>query len=77
MQALAMVRAMMRRPRLIILDEATSAMDSDLEVHALRLLRKELPGTVIVVVSHRSELAMEFDHQIYMNRWGPARQEVL
>jgi len=77
MQALALVRALMRHPRLVILDEATSAMDSDLEVHSLRLLRKELPGTVLVVVSHRSELAIEFDHQIYMNRWGPARQAIL
>ena len=74
MQALALVRVLLRRPQLVILDEATSAMDSDLEVHSLSLLRKALPDTVLIVVSHRPELAMEFDHQIYMNRWGPVRQ---
>ena len=72
LQALALVRALMRRPHLVILDEATSAMDSELEIHSLHLLCKELPGTTLIVVSHRSELAMGFDHQIYMNRWGPA-----
>ena len=71
LQALALVRVVMRGPQLVILDEATSAMDADLELHAIKFLRRQLPTAVIIVVSHRSSLDLVFDHHIYIDRWGP------
>jgi ABC-type bacteriocin/lantibiotic exporter with double-glycine peptidase domain len=40
-----------------VLDEATAALDSENEERVLRLVRRVLPGSLLVMVSHRSEVA--------------------
>ena len=46
-------RAILQRPRILILDEATSSLDAGSEQQLLSSLRRILPGTTIVVISHR------------------------
>lgn len=49
-QRLALARALIRKPRLLILDDATSAVDPSVEAEILRALKgAELPSTVVVV----------------------------
>lgn len=49
-QRLALARALIRKPRLLILDDATSAVDPSVEAGILRALKgAELPSTVVVV----------------------------
>lgn len=55
-QRLAFARALLLRPRLVYLDEASSAMDEGLEHAMYRLLRQELPEAIVVSVGHRSTL---------------------
>ncbi len=50
------MRALVARPRLVLLDEATSALDEDTEAALYRLLRRELPESIIVSIGHRSSL---------------------
>ncbi len=52
-QRLGLGRAILQRPRILILDEATSSLDSSSEQHLLNNLRRILPSTTIVVISHR------------------------
>jgi len=52
-QRLGICRAILQRPRILILDEATSSVDAGSEQQLLRSLRRILPGTTIVVISHR------------------------
>jgi ABC-type multidrug transport system fused ATPase/permease subunit len=49
-QRLALARALIRKPRLLILDDATSAVDPSVEAEILRSLKSaELPSTIVVV----------------------------
>ena len=51
-QRIALARALIREPRILILDEATSAIDSEKEAQIFQNIRKIMKGTIIVV-SHR------------------------
>jgi ABC-type multidrug transport system fused ATPase/permease subunit len=52
-QRLGIGRAILQRPRILILDEATSSLDASSEQQVLGRLRKILPGSTIIVISHR------------------------
>jgi ABC-type multidrug transport system fused ATPase/permease subunit len=52
-QRLGIARAILQRPRVLILDEATSSLDGRSEQQLLWNLGEVLPGSTIVVVSHR------------------------
>ncbi|MCK2218524.1 ABC transporter ATP-binding protein/permease [Actinomadura sp. ATCC 31491] len=53
-QRVAFARILLTRPKVVFLDESTSALNEDLEFRLYRLVRTELPGTIVVSVSHRS-----------------------
>ena len=55
-QRLAVGRVLLNRPRIVFLDEASSAMDEGLEHAMYELLRESLPETIMVSVGHRSTL---------------------
>jgi ABC-type multidrug transport system fused ATPase/permease subunit len=49
-QRISLARALIRKPRLLVLDDATSAVDPSVEAEILRSLRgAALPSTVVVV----------------------------
>ncbi len=57
-QRISLARALVRRPRLLILDDATSAVDPEVEARILAGLRNELAadgagGSTLVVVAYR------------------------
>jgi ATP-binding cassette, subfamily B, bacterial len=52
-QRLALARALVRQPRLLVLDDATSAVDPEVEQRILDGLRHAATGTTVVVVAHR------------------------
>jgi ATP-binding cassette, subfamily B, bacterial len=65
-QRIALGRALVRRPRLLILDDATSAVDPSIESSILAgLKRAELPSTVVVVAYRRSSIALA-DEVVYL-----------
>lgn len=73
-QRLSLARALLRQPDLLILDEATNALDSRLEedIHA-RLLALR-PRMTIVIVTHRLHGALAADHVVCLNRGGVAEE---
>ena len=52
-QRLGIARAILQRPRILILDEATSSLDGVSEQQLLSGLHALLPGSTIIVISHR------------------------
>lgn len=52
-QRLSLARALARRPRLVLLDDALSAVDTHTEAEILRGLRGALAGRTAVIASHR------------------------
>ncbi|MBW3620703.1 MAG: ABC transporter ATP-binding protein/permease [Actinobacteria bacterium] len=58
-QRIALARALIRRPRLLVLDDATSSVDPAVETAILtNLSAAGLPSTVIVVAYRRSSIAL-------------------
>ena len=54
-QRLALARAVLRKPRLLVMDEATSAIDVAGEREILEALRALDPRPTIVIIAHRAE----------------------
>jgi ATP-binding cassette, subfamily B, bacterial len=56
-QRIALARALLRRPRVLILDEPTSALDIETEKLVASNLRRALPSCTLIVITHRPALA--------------------
>ncbi|MDT5335865.1 MAG: vitamin B12/bleomycin/antimicrobial peptide transport system ATP-binding/permease protein [Mycobacterium sp.] len=63
-QRIAFARILLNKPRVVFLDESTSAMDEGLEMMLYRLLRAELPDSILVSVSHRETVEQHHDRQL-------------
>ena len=60
-QRICLTRAILRNPQLLILDEATNAIDYDSESKIYEALRALRENTTIVVISHRSTSLLDAD----------------
>jgi putative ATP-binding cassette transporter len=58
-QRIAIARAILARPKWLLLDEATAAMDMKLEERIYTLIARRLPETTVLSIAHRGSL---FDH---------------
>ena len=60
-QRIALARALLSNPRILILDEAMSALDSESEAAILRDLNKMMPERTVIIISHRLAAASHCD----------------
>ncbi len=65
-QRLALARALVRRPRLLVLDDATSSVDPQVEERILRGLRES--AATVVVVAYRKATIELADEVVYIER---------
>jgi ABC-type multidrug transport system fused ATPase/permease subunit len=63
----SLARALVRRPRVLILDDATSAVDPTIEAEILAGLRAELQTTLIVIAYRLSTIRLA-DRVLYLDR---------
>lgn len=56
-QRIALARALLRNPSVLILDEPTSALDPETERLVAQNLRQSLRGRTVIVITHRPALA--------------------
>jgi vitamin B12/bleomycin/antimicrobial peptide transport system ATP-binding/permease protein len=63
-QRVAFARVLLSRPRAVFLDESTSALDEGLEMMLYQLVRRELPDTIVVSVSHRSTVEQHHEQEL-------------
>lgn len=75
-QRLMFARLLLNKPRLILLDETTSALDAASACQLLRLLRQQLPDSAVLLVSHQNFLAEVADHQYRLDDLSDAIQGV-
>lgn len=66
-QRIAFARTLLQRPRWILMHEATSAMSSAEEQDLLDLIRRELPDSAMIVITHRL-IARQFERRIVVSR---------
>jgi putative ATP-binding cassette transporter len=69
-QRLAFARLLLQRPDIIVLDEATAALDQRSQTRMMELLLRELPDATVVSIGHRAELADFHHRKIALARGG-------
>jgi ABC-type multidrug transport system fused ATPase/permease subunit len=65
-QRIALARAVIREPQLLILDDATSAVDPSVEQAILARLREASSGTTVLVVAYRMATILLADEVVYL-----------
>jgi ABC-type multidrug transport system fused ATPase/permease subunit len=65
-QLIAFARAIVRNPTIMILDEATSSIDTETEALIQKAITKVLKGRTSVVIAHRLSTVVDADRIIVM-----------
>jgi len=68
-QRLAFARVLLHRPDIVVLDEATAALDSPSQDRVMEVLSQELKDATVISIGHRQELA-DFHHRKIILRRG-------
>lgn len=66
-QRTALARAIMREPAILILDDATSSVDTETEEEIFENLQRVLPGRTSIIISHRVSSLKNCDLIIYLD----------
>ena len=67
-QRIGIARAVVRQPRLMILDEPTASLDSTTEAEVMRTLWKVMEGRTTLIISHRLALVRPLDRIIVIDK---------
>ncbi|UUE58312.1 ABC transporter ATP-binding protein/permease [Pectobacterium aroidearum] len=73
-QRLSLARALLLRPTLLCLDEATSQLDDAAALQLLDHIRTALPRTIVLAVSHQPAVLACFTHQIRLTPLEPEKK---
>ena len=65
MQRLAIARALVRKPSVLVLDEVTNHLDANAREIFGKLLRQLAPGRIVIIVSHDLALTELCDEKIF------------
>lgn len=66
-QRLCIARALLKKPKILILDDSTSAVDTKTEAMILTMLREELPNTTKIIIAQRISSVENADHIIVLD----------
>ena len=67
-QLISFARALAHRPQILILDEATSAVDTDTELRVRSALERMIQGRTSVVIAHRLSTIQRADTILVMHK---------
>ena len=65
-QRLSLARALVRHPRLLVMDDATSAVDPEVEARILAALRTQGAGSTVLVVAYRKATIALADQVVFL-----------
>ena len=66
-QRLCIARALLKRPKILILDDSTSAVDTATDAKIRAALREAIPGTTKLIIAQRISSVMDADRIIVLN----------
>ncbi len=67
-QRIAIARALLKNPPLLILDEATSELDTESELLVQKALSNLMVGRTVLVIAHRLSTVRRADHIVVLDR---------
>ncbi|KKK12653.1 hypothetical protein AOCH_001343 [Aspergillus ochraceoroseus] len=74
-QLLCLARALVSRPKILIMDEATASIDMESDLRIQRTLRQEIHGCTLLVIAHRLSTIADFDRIIVMDEGKVAEMD--
>ena len=60
-QLLSIIRVIIRRPKIVLMDEITSNLDKKTEVMVVELLFEALKGVTTIAIAHKLDTVKNFD----------------
>ena len=66
-QRLCIARALLKKPKILILDDSTSAVDTATDASIRRAFREEIPNTTKLIIAQRISSVMDADRIIVMD----------
>jgi ATP-binding cassette subfamily B protein len=66
-QRLCIARALLKKPKVLILDDSTSAVDTATDAKIRRSFREEIPGTTKLIIAQRISSVQDADRIVVMN----------
>ncbi|KAF4157600.1 hypothetical protein CNMCM6936_009212 [Aspergillus lentulus] len=66
-QLLCLARALVSRPKILIMDEATASIDMESDIRIQRTLRQVVRGCTLLVIAHRLSTIADFDRIIVLD----------
>jgi ATP-binding cassette subfamily C (CFTR/MRP) protein 1 len=67
-QLLSLAGAILHAPRIVVLDESTSAIDEDSDQLIQRLVREQMADKTILTIAHRLDSIMDYDRVIVLEK---------
>ena len=65
-QRLCIARALLKKPKILILDDSTSAVDTATDASIRKAFREEIPGTTTLIIAQRIASVQESDIIVLM-----------
>ena len=66
-QRLCIARALLKKPKILILDDSTSAVDTKTDAYIRKAFREEIPGTTKLIIAQRISSIQDADRIVVLN----------
>lgn len=67
-QLFCLARAVIKPGRILIMDEATSSVDSETDELMQRVLRDEFKGRTVIAIAHKLHTVLDFDRVVLLDK---------
>jgi ATP-binding cassette subfamily C (CFTR/MRP) protein 4 len=69
-QLLCLARAIVRKSKIVIMDEVTASVDQKTEKMIHKIVLEELAGCTVIIITHKLDYVLEYDKVIVLDKGG-------